>query len=179
VTAVTDILSELSRRGVMAVVDGNTLRLRPKSALDDVLLDRIRNIKPAVLEALRKRPATCAPSCYEIEPGRWVHHPADGCWTQPSSGPENILTAQCRHCDGNGECECPACTLRRTEKPVPCLMCQPAKRKKWLTSTVETRCWHCHGSRVCRCIVCWNAQNCQACECVICHGIGAVLGRVN
>jgi hypothetical protein len=26
-----------------------------------------------------ERPATCATTCYEIEPGRWVHRPWDGC----------------------------------------------------------------------------------------------------
>lgn len=34
-----------------------------------------------------------------------------------------VEPAECRHCEGRGKCECPACTLRRTEKPVPCCMC--------------------------------------------------------
>jgi hypothetical protein len=43
--------------------------------VDAALLARVREAKPAILEALRNLPATCAPSCYEIEPGYWIHHP--------------------------------------------------------------------------------------------------------
>jgi hypothetical protein len=46
-----------------------------------------------------------------------------------------LQPAECRHCEGKGECGCPACTLRRTEKPVPCLMCHPADRQVWLAAT--------------------------------------------
>jgi hypothetical protein len=178
VNAVAGILSELARRGVTVRADGENIRLKPKSALDDGLRNRIRQHKPKILAALRDRPATCAPSCYKIEPGRRVHLPWDGCRTQPTPGEDN-LTAQCRHCDGKGECDCPACTLRRTEKPMPCLMCHADERERWLATTVETRCWHCRGAKVCRCIVCWNARTDTAGECLICYGNGAVLGRVN
>jgi hypothetical protein len=34
------------------------------------------------------RPATCVVSCYEVEPGTWIHHPWDGCRTpMPSAKP--------------------------------------------------------------------------------------------
>jgi hypothetical protein len=81
VSAATEILIELQRRGVMVAVDGDTLSLKPKSALDDSLLARVREAKPAILEALRNWPATCSPDCYEIEPGIWIHRPWTGCTT--------------------------------------------------------------------------------------------------
>ena len=40
-----------------------------------------RDGKPAILEAFRRRPVTCATSCYETESGRWIHHPWNGCTT--------------------------------------------------------------------------------------------------
>jgi len=53
------ILDELQRRGVSVALDGNTLCLRPGRALDEALLARVREAKPAILEALRKAPAKC------------------------------------------------------------------------------------------------------------------------
>jgi putative DNA primase/helicase len=35
--------------------------------------------KPEIIRALSARPATCSTSCYEVEPGRWIHRPWDGC----------------------------------------------------------------------------------------------------
>jgi hypothetical protein len=78
----TEILTELQRRGVIVAVDGDTLSLKPRSALDDSLLARVREMKPAILEALRNRPATCSPDCYEIEPGIRIHRPWTGCTTR-------------------------------------------------------------------------------------------------
>lgn len=40
-------------------------------------------------------------------------------------------TRPCRHCDGTGMCSCPACTLRRTDGPAPCSMCQPEEHRKY------------------------------------------------
>lgn len=51
-SAATEILTELQRRGVIVAVDGDTLSLKPRSALDDGLLARVREVKPAILEAL-------------------------------------------------------------------------------------------------------------------------------
>lgn len=177
---VIEILSELSRRGVVTRADGETIRLRPKSALDEALLVRVREYKSEILAALSARPATCAASCYQIEPGRWVHHPWDGCRTVPASQPvQSVLQAECRHCDGAGMCDCPACTLRRTEDAVPCCMCRPQERQKWLATTVQTRCWHCRGTKVCSCILCWDPGTDAAGQCTFCHGSGMTCGRVN
>ena len=62
----TKILTELERRGVIVALDGDTLSLKPRRSLDDALLARVREAKPAILEALRSRPATCAASCYRL-----------------------------------------------------------------------------------------------------------------
>jgi len=52
VTEAVAILTELQRRGVIVAVEGDTLRLKPRCALDDTLLARVREAKPAILEAL-------------------------------------------------------------------------------------------------------------------------------
>ena len=70
---------------------------------------------------------------------------------------------QCRHCDGAGECDCPACTLRRTERPVPCLMCRSQRRQLWLTATRPEGCWHCGGTGKYECISCKQAGACRLC----------------
>jgi hypothetical protein len=31
-----------------------------------------------ILEVQRSRTAMCSPDCYEVEPGRWIHHPWNG-----------------------------------------------------------------------------------------------------
>jgi hypothetical protein len=76
------ILGELQRRGVSVTADGDTLILKPRRAVDSELLARVRDHKPEIIQALSARPAKCAASCYEVEPGRWIHHPWDGCLTQ-------------------------------------------------------------------------------------------------
>lgn len=55
-----EILAELHRRGVIVAVEGDTLCLKPRRALDDRLLARVRAAKPAILEALRNGPAMSA-----------------------------------------------------------------------------------------------------------------------
>ena len=92
-SAVADILAELSSRGVAVRADGETLRLKPKAALDDNLLARVQANKLDILATLSGRPATCSPTCYEIEPGKWIHHPWDGCKT-PVPGREPYLPFQ-------------------------------------------------------------------------------------
>ena len=76
---VVEILGELQRRGVMVTAVGEELVLKPKRALDDTLISRVREAKAAILEALRNQPATCAASCYEIGSGKRIHHPWNGC----------------------------------------------------------------------------------------------------
>jgi TubC N-terminal docking domain len=86
-SAVVEILAELCRRGVVVRADGERIGLKPKAALDDNLLARIKANKGDILAALSLsgRPTACASSCYEIESGKWIHHPWDGCRTLPPS----------------------------------------------------------------------------------------------
>ena len=43
------------------------------------------NCKPTnpanILPVPHDRLETCAPTCYEVEPGKWIHQPWDGCKT--------------------------------------------------------------------------------------------------
>ena len=84
-----EILGELQQRGVAVTVDGDTLCLRPKRAINDALVARVRDAKTAILATLRKFPATCSPECYEVEPGVWIHRPWAGCSTSKSAGAPN------------------------------------------------------------------------------------------
>lgn len=99
-SAVADILAELSSRGVAVLADGETLRLKPKVALDDGLLARVQANKRDILAALLGRPTTCSPTCYEIEPGKWIHHPWDSCKTQVASREPCIPSRADCGCDG-------------------------------------------------------------------------------
>ena len=54
-TGTAEILNELSRRGVTIRVEGDTLRLRPKAAVDDGLLARIREHKVEIIRLLAAR----------------------------------------------------------------------------------------------------------------------------
>jgi hypothetical protein len=49
-----DVLAELSRRNVTVRVDGQTLRLRPRTAVDGDLLKRLREHKAEVLTLLKE-----------------------------------------------------------------------------------------------------------------------------
>jgi hypothetical protein len=107
-----DILEELARRGVAIRVDGDTLRLKPKAAVDDGLLARLQAHKPDILAVFSASPATCSSTCYEIEPGVCIHHPWDGCKTCPTpqrEKPTRKVESVCWHCGGNGECSCFTC----------------------------------------------------------------------
>jgi TubC N-terminal docking domain len=76
------ILSELQRRGVVVAMEGNILCLRPKRALDDTLLARIREAKPTILDALRANLAACGSpycaGCYDVGNGKRIHPPKCG-----------------------------------------------------------------------------------------------------
>lgn len=78
-TGAAEILAELSRRGVLVQVDGEHLRLKPKAALDEKLLDQVRDHKPEILRALSLRPPLCGSpdcaGCYEAKPGKRIHPP--------------------------------------------------------------------------------------------------------
>ena len=118
-----EVLSELQRRGVTLAAEGDTLRLKPRRALDDALLARVREAKPALLEVLRSRPATCASSCHEIESSRWIHHPWNGCTTiQPEVGGQlHKVQEMCWHCHGEKSCACIACWQAG---PSECVVCE-------------------------------------------------------
>ncbi len=84
-----EFLNELQQRGVSVAADGDTLCLKPRSALDDALLIRVRNAKPAILEALRNgnvvdrvHVAACGSpdcaGCYDTLDGRHIHPPKCG-----------------------------------------------------------------------------------------------------
>lgn len=101
-----EILTELERRGVFVAVDGDNLRLSPKCALDDALLARVREAKPAILEALRK----CSPDCYDVEPGVRIHRPHTGCTAiKAEAAPQRKVAVPCWHCQGSKICSCIAC----------------------------------------------------------------------
>jgi hypothetical protein len=52
-TLAGEVLTELQRRGVTVAVEGDSLWLKPRRALDYELLERVREAKPAILETLR------------------------------------------------------------------------------------------------------------------------------
>ena len=55
---------------------------------------------PDILAPLSGRPATCAQSCYAVEPSRWIHRPWNGCKTQVSSREPYIPSRADCGCDG-------------------------------------------------------------------------------
>jgi hypothetical protein len=135
-SAVVDILAALSSRGVAVRADGETLRLRPKAALDDGLLARVRAHKSDILAVLSSRPANCSVTCYEIEPGKWIHRPWDGCTTchtpQPEKPPQKVESV-CWHCKGAQTCPCITCWNPTTCGPGDCAACKGAgKVWRWL-----------------------------------------------
>ena len=77
---------------------------------------------------------TCAASCYEVEPGVWIHHPWAGCTTPMLRLPEPISDGRaktCWHCDGSRRCDCSNCgklTSKGWEEST-CLWCAPKKPK--------------------------------------------------
>jgi len=135
-SAVADILEELSRRGVAVRLDGETIRLRPRSALDDALLARVRAHKPEILAVLSARPDTCSSTCYEVEPGKWIHHPWDGCKTCLTPSPEmppREVESVCWHCNGERACSCGTCWNLVAGGPGDCAACKGiGKVWQWL-----------------------------------------------
>jgi hypothetical protein len=88
-TLAVEVLNELHQRGVSVAADGDTLCLKPRSALDDALLIRVRKAKPAILETLRNgkvvdrvHVAACGSpdcaGCYDALDGRQIHPPRCG-----------------------------------------------------------------------------------------------------
>jgi hypothetical protein len=89
-TQVAEILTELRGRGVSVTVEGDILCLKPRRALDEVLLARVRDSKPAILEVLRRLPSNYAGTPAQV--------PA---------------TMTCWHCGGSGECNCSTCGVMK------------------------------------------------------------------
>ena len=154
-SAVVDILAELSHRGVAIRVDGETLRLKPKAALDDDLLARVQTHKSDILAALSGRPATCALSCYELEPDKWIHRPWDGCKTRVRESAEPVVPL-------HADCGCPGSVCRR------CWLCRDH-------CCCQATCWHCQGAGQCGCIACWRRFAGEVAECIVCHGSGKIV----
>jgi hypothetical protein len=74
---------------VLVTADGDTLCLKPRRALDDALLARVREAKPVILEAVRNRssdeersraacPSPHCAGCYDVGDGRKIHSPRCG-----------------------------------------------------------------------------------------------------
>lgn len=106
-TQVNEILTELRGRGVSVTVEGDILCLKPRRALDDALLARVRDSKPAILEVLRKPPSNCTATP--------AHFPT---------------TATCWHCGGSGECNCSACGVMKAAVAWTAGECVACKSKK-------------------------------------------------
>jgi TubC N-terminal docking domain len=122
-----ELLDELRAIGVEVIPQGENLAIRPASKVPPELKERLRAHKAEVLAVLKARPATCAASCYEIEPGRWIHHPWDGCKTDPQAPAAKAVERECWHCRGKGKCSCVACDSG------PCLPCGGTGRRfEWI-----------------------------------------------
>ncbi|PYT27619.1 MAG: hypothetical protein DMG58_20025 [Acidobacteria bacterium] len=107
-----EILESLRSLGVTVQAAGpDRLRLEPASKIPAEMIPGIREAKPAILEALRNRPATCSPDCYELEPDVWIHRPHTGCTTirPEASGSQHKVAVTCWHCRGEKRCTCIAC----------------------------------------------------------------------
>jgi TubC N-terminal docking domain len=100
------VLEELKAIGVEVIPQGDNLLIRPASKVPPELKQRLREHKAEVLAALTAK-ATLA----------------------------GVTQFECRHCDGKGECDCPACNLRRVSGPVPCCMCRWEAQQAWLEAT--------------------------------------------
>ncbi len=114
-SAVHSILAEIARRGVTIRVDGETLRLRPRVALDDELLARIKEHKPEIIRAVMTQ------GCFQAlhpDTGKMVKvHPS-----QPVKAAQKVERT-CWHCSGNRKCSCIVCWDPRTDGPGECVPC--------------------------------------------------------
>lgn len=120
-----EILESLRSLGVtVQAVGPDRLRLEPASKIPAEMVPRIREAKPAILEALRNRPSTCSPDCYELEPGIWIHRPHTGCTTiKPEAGvSQRRVAVTCWHCHGEKSCACSACW--QVGGPGECVTCK-------------------------------------------------------
>jgi hypothetical protein len=120
IEAVVEVGGELT-------VSGDRIRYRlPKDHPEkERILDELREHKREIIRLLSTRPQTCAPSCYEIAPARWIHHPWNGCTTpMPPEKARREAERTCWHCGGEGKCTCIACWDARYGVPDECFVCQ-------------------------------------------------------
>jgi hypothetical protein len=84
------VIETVVNAGGELTVSGDRIRYRlPKGHPEkERILDGLREHKPEIIRLLSGRPATCSPTCYEVEPGKWIHHPWDGCKTCLTPQPE-------------------------------------------------------------------------------------------
>lgn len=159
--AAIEILETLQRLGISVEAIGpDRLRFQPASRIPTDLIPRIRESKAEILKVLSMRPATCAFTCYEIEPGRWIHRPWDGCKTLIAESAEAIIPTR-------ADCGCNGPVCRR------CWLC--AEHCRCLAKEI---CWHCGGEGCCGCTACWKTHAGEVARCVVCHGTGKLAGRV-
>lgn len=156
------IIEAVVNAGGELTVSGDRIRYRlPKDCPEkERILDGLREHKPEIIRALASRPATCSPSCYEIEPGRWIHHPWNGCRTPlPESAEPTVPT--------HADCGCSGPVCRRCWLCVEHCRCLP-----------KGICWHCGGEGRCACTACWKRSADETAQCVVCEGTGKLPGRV-
>jgi len=147
-SAVASPIERLRELGGNVFLDGGRLKYRiPDTPEANQMIEEIRANRAAVLEMLREQEST-APSLEEVLAALAL---------------PPVAPAECKHCGAKGECDCPACNLRRVSGPVPCLMCRPRERQVWLAATRPESCFHCGGSGKCKCISCGEA-------CGVCGG---------
>ena len=119
-------------------ISGDRLRYRlPKDHPEkERILAELREHKPEIIRLLSARPQTCAPTCYEIEPSKRIHHPWDGCKTCLTPQPENPtgkVESVCWHCNGERACPCSTCWNPATCGPGDCAACKgTGKVWQWL-----------------------------------------------
>ncbi len=98
------------------------------------ILAELREHKPEIIRLLSARPQTCAPSCYEIEPGRWIHHPWNDCTTPvPPAKATRTVEQTCWHCGGERKCSCITCWDAQKSVSDECIVCRgTGKTRGWL-----------------------------------------------
>ena len=124
-SAAAEILGEFQDKGVSVRVEGGILCLKPKVAVDDPLLARIRRAKPEILTALRRR---------AIEVRLWptVADPAGDAVREllhlgeeitESGGIRTLPKGVCGHCEGQKFCGCPLCSRGKAGWHGRCVTC--------------------------------------------------------
>lgn len=124
-TGAAETLTELLRRGVTIRVEGGTLRLRPKAALDDDLLALVKAHKPEIIMLVVAGAAPCGSpycaGCYDIGNGLKIHPPKPGVSLPNRNTEYTRVERTCWHCSGQKRCNCIVCWDGRTGGPGKCV----------------------------------------------------------